>query len=193
MGTSERNEEQKFIGLQATEHKTEILRLKNPLERGSINDWNTMESIWEYSIDMLGYSKADDTRCLLTEVVDNNSEKRMKTCEYFFEKFGVAKFLLMNESLLSLYHSAKTSGVVVDSGHSSTYIVPIYEGYSLHSHVQKLKLSGYDIHNHLLQSLNQISRKFTTRKEVSIADDIIRNHCYFATNYEQENLKMNNL
>jgi len=106
--------------LQAIENKVNILRIKNPLERSIIADWNAMEDLWEYCFDLLKCSNIDDCRCLLTEIVDNPRENRMKTCEFFFEKFGVAKFLLMNQSVLALYNTAKTYGIVVDCGHSGS-------------------------------------------------------------------------
>ena len=149
-----------------------------------------MESIWEYCFDLLQYSQMDDCKCLLTEPMDNNKDNRMKTCEYFFEKFSVAKFLLINQSVLSFYNAAKTNGLIIDSGHSKTHIVPIYDGYALHSNAGVLKISGLDIQNSLMNALNQISRKFTSRRSMNLIQETIKNNCYFALDYEKELDKM---
>lgn len=176
----------KFIGSDAINNKAELLNFVSPLNRGVIINWDEMEAIWDYSFNLLNSANLDDCRCVLTELVDNPSQNRMKTCEYFMEKFLVSKFLLINQSVLSMYNSAKTSGVLVDSGHSSSYIVPIYEGYTLRSNMNKLKLSGMDIHEYLTTLLNQISRKFTTKKSKELVYEIIKNHCYYSLNYEDE-------
>ena len=44
--------------------------------------------------------------------------------------------------MLSLYASAKTTGLVVDSGHSFTHVVPIYEGYLIPHGVISMSLAG---------------------------------------------------
>lgn len=148
-----------------------------------------MENIWEYCFEKLGYSQVEDCRCLLTEIIDNSKENRMKTCQYFFERFGTSKFLLMNQSVLSLYNAAKTNGVIIDSGYSNTYVVPIYEGYALHSQVGKLKISGMDIENYLQKSLIEKDRKFTSRKFRNTLNELMKNNCYYALDYEFETKK----
>ena len=186
IGASESDPSSILVGNDAIENKTQTLRFQNPLERGLINDWQTMKIIWQYCFDKLQYSDVENCTCLLTEPVDNPTENRLKTCEYFFEHFNVGKFLLINQSVLSFYNTAKTNGVIIDSGHAKTQIVPIYDGYALHSNISVLKLAGLDVQSHLINALNQITRQFTTRKSLGIVSDIIKTKCYCALDYEKE-------
>ena len=45
-----------------------------------------------------------------------------------FEKFGVPAFALGHQAVLSLFAAGKTTGLVVDCGHSVTNIVPVKDG-----------------------------------------------------------------
>lgn len=49
--------------------------------------------------------------------------------EMMFETFEVPSLYLANHSVLSLYATGRTTGLIIDSGHGTTHIVPIYDGY----------------------------------------------------------------
>merc|ERR1719367_1443146 len=44
------------------------------------------------------------------------------------EKLGVPAFFLADKSVMSLYGGGQMTGIAVDSGHDTTYIVPSYQG-----------------------------------------------------------------
>jgi len=44
-----------------------------------------------------------------------------------------------------MYSTGKVSGLVVESGESLTYTVPVFEGYALPHAMLKLELAGKDI------------------------------------------------
>ena len=45
-----------------------------------------------------------------------------------FEKFSVPKLYIETQSLLALYASGRTTGLVVDVGYDMTHTVPVFEG-----------------------------------------------------------------
>ena len=51
--------------------------------------------------------------------------------EIMFDTFNVPSIFISIQSVLSLYSSGNTTGVVIDSGAGVTNTVPIYEGYAL--------------------------------------------------------------
>lgn len=186
IGVSQNDINNKFVGLDAINNKWDVMNFKSPMERGIIKEWDEMKNFCDYCFNLLKSSHFDDCRLVCSEPVNNPKENRMKICEYIMENCGVAKLLLINQSILSLYNSAKTNGIVVDSGHSNSFIVPIHEGYTLHSNVNKLDLGGLDIQEYLASLLNEITRKFSTRKSMDVTHEIIKNHCYFSLDFENE-------
>lgn len=56
----------------------------------------------------------------------NPKQNREKMTEIMFEQFDVPALFLAVQSVLSLYSSGKTTGLVLDSGDGVTHTVPIY-------------------------------------------------------------------
>lgn len=48
-----------------------------------------------------------------------------------FETFNVPSLYIANQSVMSLYSTGRTTGLVLDSGDGLTATVPIYEGYAI--------------------------------------------------------------
>ena len=61
----------------------------------------------------------------------NPKLNREKMTEIMFDTFNVPSIFISIQSVLSLYSSGNTTGVVIDSGAGVTNTVPIYEGYAL--------------------------------------------------------------
>lgn len=79
---------------------------------------------------------------LLTEAPLNPSKNREKAAEIFFETFNVPAMYIAVQSVLGLYASGRTSGVVLDSGDGVTQCVPVYEGFVLPHAITRIDLAG---------------------------------------------------
>jgi len=63
-----------------------------------------------------------------------------------FETFNVPGLMIGNQDVLSLYSSARTIGVIINSGECVSHVVPIYEGYPLLSYPNtQLDTCGRDV------------------------------------------------
>jgi actin len=84
-----------------------------------------------------------------------------------FESLKCPGSFLALASVLSLYCSGRTTGIVIDSGDDLTCTVPIYEGYALPHAIRKLDFGGRLLTNHLMKLL-------ASRGYSSIDSEIIR-------------------
>jgi actin len=135
--------------------KRGMLRMKYPMERGIVQNWygslspppltsypyNTlvnnllyredMEALW-HQVFYNGLRVAPEEHAVLvTESPANPSANRERTIQCMFETFNVPAMYLANTAVLSLYATGRTTGIVLDSGASSTSVVPICEGHAV--------------------------------------------------------------
>ncbi len=65
-------------------------------------------------------------------------------------------FYICNQAVLSLYATGRTSGIIVNSGSSQTFSVPVYEGYALPHAIMNMEISGDHLSGFLKTMLNDL-------------------------------------
>ena len=102
-----------------------------PIQHGIVTNWDAMENLWQHTFHNKLRLDPGERPILLTEAPLNPKVNREKMTEIMFEKFHPPAIYVANQAVLSLFASGRTTGIVLDSGHSVTHSVPIYEGYAL--------------------------------------------------------------
>lgn len=103
-----------------------------------------------------------------------------------FETFNVPSMKLVTKSTVALYGNGKTTGLVVDSGHENTQIVPVYEGFPLLHAVRSMPIGGLQVTKFLTHLLNRRGYSFNTPKDQDILRYIMENFCYCAMDFDRE-------
>lgn len=104
-----------------------------------------------------------------------------------FEKFDIPALCLKVQSVLSLFSTGRTSGLVLDSGACVTFSVPIYEGYTMPYGTLKLVFGGNDITNCFGRMLTSKSIKINENRSIYDIVNIMKEKlCYTALNYNHE-------
>lgn len=171
-----------FMGAKCEEHRGSLI-LNYPIEHGMIKNWHDMETIWGYmySSEQLRINPAEHP-VLITEPPLNPLSSKMKTSEIFFESFNAPALYFGVQSILSLYASGRTTGVVLDCGDGVTQCVPVYEGFALPHAISRIDLAGSDITSYLQLLLRKSSGKnFVSTSELEILREIKESKCYIAT------------
>ncbi|KAJ5071260.1 actin-10-related [Anaeramoeba ignava] len=162
------------------------IRLIYPIQNGIITNWDDMEKIWNHIFYNELRVAPEEHPVLLTENPLNPKINREKIIQIMFETFSVPYFYLANQSVLSLYQSAKTSGIVIEIGHSASYVVPVYENFALNHFVTKSNLSGKNINEYLIKMLNEKGYSFSSYNQREIIKDIKEKICYVAFDFDEE-------
>ena len=59
-----------------------------------------------------------------------------------FETFNVPSLYIINPANVSLYSFGRSTGVIVESGHEVTTVLPIYEGFPIPQNAKSTGLAG---------------------------------------------------
>ncbi len=107
--------------------------------------------------------------------------------EIIFENLQAPEFYVGITSVCALYAFGKTTGIVLDSGHTVTHSVPIYEGFALPHAILKMDMGGEDLTNYLRQKI--LEECPGVKEEICLFKDVEKakeKHCYVAADYDQE-------
>eukprot|EP01102_Stenamoeba_stenopodia_P016318 TRINITY_DN5692_c0_g1_i1.p1 TRINITY_DN5692_c0_g1~~TRINITY_DN5692_c0_g1_i1.p1 ORF type:complete len:355 (+),score=90.52 TRINITY_DN5692_c0_g1_i1:876-1940(+) len=163
------------------------MRIAHPIERGIIQDWDSMESIWEHTFNKLGLkSSGNDYPVLLSEPPLNPKQNTEKMAQIMFEKFAVPDLYIAGQATLSLYSVGKSTGVVLSVGDGVTHVVPIYDGFTIESSVKRLDLGGNDLTDNMMKLMKQRGYAFSSDLEREVIRDIKEKMCYVALDFDAE-------
>ena len=174
-----------YFGEEA-EAKGAVLKLVYPITRGVINYWDAMEKIWHHTFYNKLQVEADDHPVLLTEPSFNPKAKRERATQIMFETFNSPAMFIANQAVLSLYATGRTTGVVLDSGHSGTRAVPVYKGHVISRAVVTMNLGGEEITQYLKQNLADELGKYGSSGQQAVLRDVKERLCYVAQDFDAE-------
>merc|ERR1712112_428743 len=119
--------------------------------------------------------------------------------EILVEKLGVPAFFIANKAVMSLYGGGQMTGVAVDSGQDTTYIVPAYQGNPIQDATLVLKVGGRQVTEHLMTQLmngkysfpddnfllwrKKKKTKFTVSSRKEIIREMKEQYCVISTTY----------
>lgn len=170
------------------------LKLKNPIRRGNICNFDDFEEVCRYVFNRVKVS-SKETPILLTEPALNPQRNREKMTSLMFESFCIPHCYLGKQGVLSLYslpqqrngnnNSNSTTGFVLESGGGVSYVIPVYEGLAISHAIMKMDLGGEDITNYLEKSIENHFpfeySKFHPREITRIAKEMKEKICFVSS------------
>jgi len=141
-----------YVGSQA-QNLRGILSISHPIRAGVVQDWDDLETIWSHIINTELNTEASAQPLLITQHPLATVEDETKMAEILMEKLEVPAMFIANKSVMSLYGGGNMTGISVDSGHDTTYIVPSYQGNAIQDATLVLKIGGKQVTEHLMNLL----------------------------------------
>ncbi|MFX1572059.1 MAG: zinc ribbon domain-containing protein [Promethearchaeota archaeon] len=168
-----------YVGQDAAKMRG-VLKIKHPLNRGNIMDWEAFYEILNYIFySLLRVENLADYPVFYCEPPFIQKETKEYIARLFFETHRVKSLIMMPTPLLSLFSVGLTTGLVIESGDGLTWIVPIVNGQIIQHAVQKIPLAGVDVNHNLKNLLMREGISIASSAADEIIQDIKEKNCYF--------------
>eukprot|EP01084_Bolivina_argentea_P021864 40642_1 len=175
-----------YIGDESATCRRGALSYLYPIQHGIVTNWQAMERYWHHIFYNELRIAPQEHNVLHTEIPLNSKSDRETLTQIMFETFQVPKLYISIAGVLALYAAGRTTGIVLDIGHTQTHTIPIKDGYYISDAVRKLNMGGKDITEYLMQLLKKRGYYLTTMAEQEIVRDI-KEKLSYVENY-QENI-----
>ena len=130
-------------------------------EKGKIVDFDFFEDLLSYTAEHALRCDLKGSSVLLCETFNQEKNIREKEIELLFETFGVDSAYVACSSVLALYTTGHTTGVILECGAGRTLVIPVYEGYALSNCVVEHCSAGRDMATLLAKRISEheVNRK----------------------------------
>ncbi|MFX0022795.1 MAG: zinc ribbon domain-containing protein [Candidatus Hermodarchaeota archaeon] len=163
-----------------------VLKIKHPVSRGEIMDWESYYEILNYIFySLLRIEDLSKYPVFYCESPFIHRETKEYIARLFFETHRVNSLMMMPTPLLSLFSVGLTTGLVIESGDGLTWIVPIINGTIVQHAVQKLPLAGIDVNQNLKSLLMREGVSIASSAADEIIQEIKEKNCYFVLDPNQ--------
>lgn len=169
-----------------------VLTIENPLKLSVINDWEAIEKIWDHCFHSELRVDPKDRPVMLTDTPQEPSTNRKQMAQIMFESFSVPAFYVATKAVLTMYGHGRSTGLVIDSGYSATFTIPIVQGYVASRAVIKQDFGGVDLTNYLAKLLTKTYSSIKDLSDLETVRDIKESLCYVADDYDKEMDKSGN-
>ena len=160
-----------------------VLKIKHPIERGQIMDWDSYYEILNYIFySLLRIDDLSNYPVFYCEAPFIQGETKEYIARLLLETHRAKSLVMMPTPLLSLFSVGLTTGLVIESGSGITWVTPIVNGKIIQHAVQKLSLAGMDVDQNLKNLFMREGVNITSSAVDEIIREIKEKNCYFILN-----------
>ncbi|KAJ5467935.1 hypothetical protein N7475_005687 [Penicillium sp. IBT 31633x] len=185
------NRQCQFIGYDAYVDATTRGQLRNGFDPGSsvVGNWDVMEGVLDYLFIKLGVDGANGgvgRPILMTEPIANMAYSRKMMNEILFECYSAPSVAYGIDSLFSYRYNGGTDGLIVDSSHTSTHVIPVMNSKPMLANTSRLNWGGLQTAEYLMKLMKLKYPTFPTRLTDAQMEEMVHKHCYISQDYERE-------
>ncbi|MCP4760631.1 MAG: actin family protein [archaeon] len=162
-----------------------LYKISRPVQMGHIKDWTLFEQILDYIFYQLRVDPSAINVLYTFHPLMNNDEKK-KIFKLFFEKYQVAGFYFILDSLLTMYSGGFQTGLVVEMGASSIRVIPIYEGILIEHAIQYIEIGGTVLDNFMFHQLQSAGFSADTSVQKELVRVLKERACFVSLDYDED-------
>lgn len=126
---------------------------------GLIENWDLFEELLSQTLKKELRVETRENAMLFAEPIHNGRKARERIVELMFEKFEAPAVYLARAAALSAYANGRTTGIVLDVGHSGTSAVPVEDGSVVKGKFIRTAIAGRTVNAKLQEELDKKSIK----------------------------------
>lgn len=130
-------------------------------EAGLVDNWDLFEQLLSHTFKRSLRIETRENAMLFSDPIHNGRKARERIAELMFEKFEVPAVYLARSAVLSAYANGRTTGIVLDVGHSGTSAVPVEDGAMLKGKFIRTAVAGRTLNERLQEELIRKSVKLS--------------------------------
>ncbi|NXF96557.1 ACL7A protein, partial [Eubucco bourcierii] len=169
------NQKETFVGHQPWNSNVPFT-LTNHVRHDFMMDWSYIQDTLEHIFREMKI-QAEDHAALVSVPLLCPFTYKSRYAEMMLEGFRTPAIHIAYQPHLSMFSYGRTSALVVESGHGTSHVVPIYEGYIINGITKSVAYGGLDITRFLRKLLNESGTVFTMQ-QLNIVQDIKEKCCY---------------
>lgn len=171
-----------------------------PSVRGMVMNLDNELQIWDDMLkktlkldeNNLSFGKLKDFMLMMTFPVFSPWKLREKMIEIMFEYYGFGGYYpVVGSEMIQVYakQNLKTKidpkfQLVIESGHSGTYLVPFFDGDIVNYGIKKIDISGRLLTNYLKERIS--FRFLDVGHEYRMVNDIKEKMCYVSLDFQED-------
>ena len=182
-----------FCGEEA-EFLSQNHNIQNPIKYGKIENWDLQFSIWDELFEKLSlntsnsYKDQENSLYIITSM-NYTYNCYSKMMNFIFDEYNVNSLNFGIDCVNALYSKGLTTGVVLDSGHSFTRIMPIFQGHVKISSLWQMDYGGNNVSSLISKNLvNDKNEKIYTQRNI----DYLKKNVFYHKLIEDEKKKNTN-
>lgn len=144
---------------------------RSPIDNRTITNFENMEKIWTSLFQELKV-QPESHPLLCSDCPFNPMMVREKTLQVFFETFNIPSVCSTYSTSLALYNAGLTSGIVVDTGESTTDVIPVFECFTMTHLISRIDIGGRHINEYMKKLFNQNGQVFPSSSEKDILREV---------------------
>ncbi|XP_070247541.1 uncharacterized protein [Myotis yumanensis] len=153
------------------------------LNRGVVSDWDALEVLWQHLFYCKLGRRPEELAVLVADSPISPRTNREKVAEILFECFHVPAMQTVHQALLALYAYGRTTGLVLGSGHGTSYVAPILTGDLAPLDTYRLDVAGADLTEYLAELLLAGGHSMP---KAGLVDHLKETCCYVALDVKAE-------